>query len=105
MLTSDVEYFMGGGQSIQVCALNLLGFLSSSLPSLPFTSQINNKVCGTVLVPQQVTQDTEQVRALVLGSELGQHLLGYRTIKKAILFPRTALINFLIEERPLHPRC
>lgn len=97
MLTSDVEYFMGGGQSIQVCALNLLGFLSS-LSSLPFTSQINNKVCGTVLVPRQVAQDTEQVRALVLGSELGQRLLGDRTIKKAILSPRTALINFLIEE-------
>uniref|UniRef100_A0A8C7LSL5 leucine--tRNA ligase n=1 Tax=Oncorhynchus mykiss TaxID=8022 RepID=A0A8C7LSL5_ONCMY len=90
-------YFMGGGQSIQVCALNLLGFLSS-LSSLPFTSQINNKVCGTVLVPRQVAQDTEQVRALVLGSELGQRLLGDRTIKKAILSPRTALINFLIEE-------
>uniref|UniRef100_A0A674A3Z6 leucine--tRNA ligase n=1 Tax=Salmo trutta TaxID=8032 RepID=A0A674A3Z6_SALTR len=66
--------------------------------TLELVVRINNKVCGTVLVPQQVAQDTEQVRALVLGSELGQHLLGYRTSKKAILFPRTAIINFLIEE-------
>uniref|UniRef100_A0AAZ3PL85 Uncharacterized protein n=1 Tax=Oncorhynchus tshawytscha TaxID=74940 RepID=A0AAZ3PL85_ONCTS len=65
----------------------------------------NNKVYGTVLVPQQVAQDTEQVQALVLGSKLGQHLLGYRTIKKAILFHRTALINFLKEEQPLNPGC
>uniref|UniRef100_A0A4W5R6K5 leucine--tRNA ligase n=1 Tax=Hucho hucho TaxID=62062 RepID=A0A4W5R6K5_9TELE len=66
--------------------------------TLELVVRINNKVCGTVLVPRQVAQDTEQVRALVLGSELGQHLLGDRTIKKAILSPRTALINFLIEE-------
>uniref|UniRef100_A0A8C7LT83 leucine--tRNA ligase n=1 Tax=Oncorhynchus mykiss TaxID=8022 RepID=A0A8C7LT83_ONCMY len=66
--------------------------------TLELVVRINNKVCGTVLVPRQVAQDTEQVRALVLGSELGQRLLGDRTIKKAILSPRTALINFLIEE-------
>ncbi|CAB1334154.1 unnamed protein product [Coregonus sp. 'balchen'] len=65
-------------------------------PLLSRGGDINNKVCGTVLVPRQVAQDTEQVRALVLGSELGQRLLGDRTIKKAILSPRTALINFLI---------
>uniref|UniRef100_A0A4W5RX25 leucine--tRNA ligase n=1 Tax=Hucho hucho TaxID=62062 RepID=A0A4W5RX25_9TELE len=64
--------------------------------TLELVVQINNKVCGTVLVPQQVAQDT--VRAPVLWSELGQYLLGDRTIKKAILSPRTALINFLIEE-------
>uniref|UniRef100_A0A674AZD5 leucine--tRNA ligase n=1 Tax=Salmo trutta TaxID=8032 RepID=A0A674AZD5_SALTR len=66
--------------------------------TLELVVRINNKVCGTVLVPRQVAQDTEQVRELVLGSELGQRLLGDRTIKKAILSPRTALINFLIEE-------
>nr|XP_029537501.1 probable leucine--tRNA ligase, mitochondrial [Oncorhynchus nerka] len=66
--------------------------------TLELVVRVNNKVCGTVLVPRQVAQDTEQVRALVLGSELGQRLLGDRTIKKAILSPRTALINFLIEE-------
>uniref|UniRef100_A0A8C7FHA3 leucine--tRNA ligase n=1 Tax=Oncorhynchus kisutch TaxID=8019 RepID=A0A8C7FHA3_ONCKI len=66
--------------------------------TLELVVRVNNKVCGTVLVPRQVAQDTEQVRALVLGSELGQRILGDRTIKKAILSPRTALINFLIEE-------
>ncbi|KAL0984947.1 hypothetical protein UPYG_G00150850 [Umbra pygmaea] len=66
--------------------------------TLELTVRINNKVCGTVSVSRQVAQDADQVRALVLGSELGQHLLADRTIKKAILSPRTALINFLIEE-------
>uniref|UniRef100_A0A667YGT8 leucine--tRNA ligase n=1 Tax=Myripristis murdjan TaxID=586833 RepID=A0A667YGT8_9TELE len=60
--------------------------------------RINNKVCGTVTVPRQMSQDAEQVQRLVLESQLGQELLGERSIKRAILSPRTALINFLIDE-------
>ncbi|XP_060778299.1 probable leucine--tRNA ligase, mitochondrial [Neoarius graeffei] len=60
--------------------------------------RVNNKACGSVTVPRQVAQDAEKVRELVLGSPLGMKLLADRVIKKAILSPRTALINFLVEE-------
>ncbi|KAG8010200.1 putative leucine--tRNA ligase, partial [Nibea albiflora] len=67
----------------------------SSINSYP---QINNKACGTVTVPLQVSKDSERVQQLILESPLGQKLLGERNIKRAILSPRTALINFLIDE-------
>lgn len=60
--------------------------------------QINNKACGTVTVPLQVSKDSDQVKQLVLESPIGQKLLAERCIKRAILSPRTALINFLIDE-------
>ncbi|XP_023275639.1 probable leucine--tRNA ligase, mitochondrial [Seriola lalandi dorsalis] len=59
---------------------------------------INNKACGTVTVPLQASKDTEQVQQLILESPLGQKFLGERSIKRAILSQRTALINFLIDE-------
>ncbi|XP_033618598.1 probable leucine--tRNA ligase, mitochondrial [Fukomys damarensis] len=59
---------------------------------------INNKACGTVPVPQQVVRDQARVHELVLQSQLGARLLQGRSIKKAILSPRTALINFLVQE-------
>ncbi|XP_036871879.2 leucine--tRNA ligase, mitochondrial isoform X3 [Manis javanica] len=59
---------------------------------------INNKACGKVPVPQQVAQDQDKVHELVLQSELGVRLLQGRSIKKAFLSPRTALINFLVHE-------
>lgn len=61
-------------------------------------SQINNKACGKIPVPQQVAQDQDKVHELVLQSELGVRLLQGRSIKKAFLSPRTALINFLVQE-------
>lgn len=60
--------------------------------------QINNKTCGKIPVPQQVAQDQDKVYELVLQSELGIKLLQGRSIKKAFLSPRTALINFLVQE-------
>ena len=60
--------------------------------------QINNKACGKVPVPQQVARDQDRVRELVLQSELGARHLQGRSIKKAFLSPRTALINFLVQE-------
>ncbi|MCI4374033.1 hypothetical protein PGIGA_G00001310 [Pangasianodon gigas] len=66
--------------------------------TLEVSVRINNKACGSVTVPRQVAQDAEKVRELVLGSPLGMKLLADRVIKKAILSPRTALINFLVEE-------
>ncbi|XP_070823316.1 leucine--tRNA ligase, mitochondrial [Chaetodon trifascialis] len=59
---------------------------------------INNKACGTVTVPLQVSKELERVQQFVLESPLGQKLLGERSIKRAILSPRTALINFLTDE-------
>uniref|UniRef100_A0A8C2Y400 leucine--tRNA ligase n=1 Tax=Capra hircus TaxID=9925 RepID=A0A8C2Y400_CAPHI len=59
---------------------------------------INNKACGKVPVPQNVAQDQDKVHELVLQSELGVRLLQGRSIKKAFLSPRTALINFLVQE-------
>ncbi|GLD56487.1 probable leucine--tRNA ligase, mitochondrial [Lates japonicus] len=59
---------------------------------------INNTACGTVTVPLQVSKDTEQVQQLILESPLGLKHLAERSIKRAILSPRTALINFLIDE-------
>uniref|UniRef100_A0A8C9Y1N6 leucine--tRNA ligase n=1 Tax=Sander lucioperca TaxID=283035 RepID=A0A8C9Y1N6_SANLU len=59
---------------------------------------INNKACGTVNVPQQVSKDPERVQQFIVESPFGQKLLGERSIKRAILSPRTALINFLIDE-------
>ncbi|XP_041039639.1 probable leucine--tRNA ligase, mitochondrial [Carcharodon carcharias] len=60
--------------------------------------RINNKVCGSVNLPQQVVKNAESVQELILQSELGIRQLRGRAIKKAILSPRTALINFLVEE-------
>ncbi|XP_078055798.1 leucine--tRNA ligase, mitochondrial [Mustelus asterias] len=60
--------------------------------------RINNKVCGSVNLPQQVVKNAERVQELILQSELGIQQLQGRVIKKAILSPRTALINFLVEE-------
>uniref|UniRef100_A0A7N6AMS5 leucine--tRNA ligase n=1 Tax=Anabas testudineus TaxID=64144 RepID=A0A7N6AMS5_ANATE len=59
---------------------------------------INNKACGTVTVPLQVSKDTARVQQLILESPLGQKLLSKRSIKRAILSPRTSLINFLTDE-------
>uniref|UniRef100_A0A2D4F1E6 leucine--tRNA ligase n=6 Tax=Micrurus TaxID=8634 RepID=A0A2D4F1E6_MICCO len=59
---------------------------------------INNKLCGKVKVPQQVSRDAEIVRELVVQSELGSEYLQGRTITKFFLSPRTALINFLIQD-------
>lgn len=67
----------------------------SSINSYP---QINNKACGKVTVPLQVSKDPERVQQLILESPFGQKLLGERSIKRAILSPRTALINFLVDE-------
>lgn len=63
-----------------------------------FVLQINNKACGSVSVPRQVAQDAEKVRELVLASPLGITNLADKVIKKSILSPRTALINFLVED-------
>ncbi|XP_054477694.1 probable leucine--tRNA ligase, mitochondrial [Anoplopoma fimbria] len=59
---------------------------------------INNKACGTVTVPLQVSKDSERVQQLIMESPFGQKHLGDRSIKRAILSPRAALINFLIDE-------
>ncbi|XP_040021816.2 leucine--tRNA ligase, mitochondrial [Gasterosteus aculeatus] len=59
---------------------------------------INNKACGTVTVPQQVSKDCERVQQLIMESPFGQKLLGGRRIKRAVLSPRTPLINLLIDE-------
>uniref|UniRef100_A0A3Q4I5L2 leucine--tRNA ligase n=1 Tax=Neolamprologus brichardi TaxID=32507 RepID=A0A3Q4I5L2_NEOBR len=59
---------------------------------------INNKSCGMVTVPVQVSKDTSRVQQLVLESPVGQKFLSERSIKRAILSPRTALINFLVDE-------
>lgn len=59
---------------------------------------INNKPCGTVTVPLQVSKDSSRVQQLVMESPIGQKLLSERSIKRAILSPRTALINFLVDE-------
>lgn len=84
---------VGAGDESKADNLTRCGpFVSDSDP------QINNKVYGTVTVPRQMSQDAEQVQRLVLESQLGQELLGERSIKRAILSPRTALINFLIDE-------
>ncbi|KAG7270903.1 hypothetical protein CRUP_000262 [Coryphaenoides rupestris] len=60
--------------------------------------RVNNKVCGSVSVPRQLSQDAERVQQLVLESQLGQTLLAGRRIKRAILSPRTPLINYLLDE-------
>ncbi|XP_078275985.1 leucine--tRNA ligase, mitochondrial [Rhinoraja longicauda] len=59
--------------------------------------RINNKVCGSVNVPQQVVTNAERVQELILQSELGIRQLQGRLIKRAILSPRATLINFLVE--------
>ncbi|XP_012885720.1 PREDICTED: probable leucine--tRNA ligase, mitochondrial [Dipodomys ordii] len=59
---------------------------------------INNKACGKIPVPQHVAQDPDKVHELVLQSDLGVRLLQGKCIKKAFLSPRTALINFLVQE-------
>lgn len=62
------------------------------------TVLVNNKGCGKLSVPVQVSKDLESVQRLVLDSELGQTHLSERRVKRVILSPRTALINFLIDE-------
>lgn len=59
---------------------------------------INNKSCGVVTVPQEASKDSSRVEQLILESSLGQKLLSKRSIKRVILSPRTALINFLIDD-------
>lgn len=49
-------------------------------------------------VPLQESKDAARVQQLILESPLGQKLLSERSIKRAILSPRTALINFLVDE-------
>lgn len=71
---------------------------SSCLCLCSSPSQINNKACGKIPVPQGVAQDQDKVHELVLQSELGVKLLQGRSIKKAFLSPRTALINFLVQD-------
>ncbi|XP_053700077.1 probable leucine--tRNA ligase, mitochondrial isoform X3 [Synchiropus splendidus] len=58
---------------------------------------INNKMCGRVTVPLQDSRDPELVQRLVLESPLGQEVLSGRHVKRAILSPRVALINYLLE--------
>lgn len=79
---------------VQICWSWVNGNILLSFPH----TQINNKACGTVTIPLQASKDLELVRRLVLESPLGQKLLAGCFIKRAILSPRTALINFLIDE-------
>lgn len=72
--------------------------VDSSHSFCSFSPQINNKACGKIPVPQHVAQDQDKVHELVLQSELGIKLLQGRSIRKAFLSPRTALINFLVQE-------
>ncbi|XP_069473352.1 leucine--tRNA ligase, mitochondrial [Ambystoma mexicanum] len=58
---------------------------------------INNKPFGKVTVPHNVSRDSEKVCEMVLQSELGIKYLQGQAIKKTFLSPRTALINFLLE--------
>ncbi len=85
---------------ITKCLIDYLQFLACQMSSVfsRFFPQINNKVCGSVSVPREVAQDAQRVQELVLNSPLGARLLSERVIKKAILSPRTALINFLVDE-------
>lgn len=73
------------------------GTFSHLLPSVS-CPQINNKPCGTVTIPLQVSKDPSRVQQLVMESPIGQKCLSERDIKKAILSPRTPLINFLVNE-------
>nr|XP_057940530.1 probable leucine--tRNA ligase, mitochondrial [Doryrhamphus excisus]XP_057940531.1 probable leucine--tRNA ligase, mitochondrial [Doryrhamphus excisus] len=59
---------------------------------------INNKACGRVTVPLQVSKDSEKVEKLVMESPLGQKVLREASVKRVILSPRTTLINFLLGE-------
>ncbi|XP_069069519.1 leucine--tRNA ligase, mitochondrial [Pleurodeles waltl] len=58
---------------------------------------INNKAFGKITVPNNMSKNTEKVTELVLQSDLGVKYLQGHTIKKTFLSPRTALINFLVE--------
>lgn len=80
-----------GGRRWSGC-LPLSGLVSG------FSPQINNKACGKIPVPQHVARDQDKVHELVLQSELGIRLLQGRSIEKAFLSPRTALINFLVQD-------
>ncbi|XP_061809485.1 leucine--tRNA ligase, mitochondrial [Nerophis lumbriciformis] len=59
---------------------------------------INNKACGRITVPLQVSKDCDEVEKLVMESPLGQTVLREANVKRVILSPRTALINFLVGE-------
>ncbi|KAM4028229.1 leucine--tRNA ligase, mitochondrial isoform 1-T2 [Anomaloglossus baeobatrachus] len=59
---------------------------------------INNKSYGSVSVPYTVSRDAEKVKDLVMQSDLGSNCLQGRTIRRVILSPRTALVNFLVQE-------
>ncbi|XP_069816418.1 leucine--tRNA ligase, mitochondrial [Dendropsophus ebraccatus] len=59
---------------------------------------INNKNCGSISVPFTLSRDAEKVQDLVIQSDLGANYLQGRTIKRVILSPRTALVNFLVQE-------
>ncbi|XP_015212490.2 leucine--tRNA ligase, mitochondrial isoform X1 [Lepisosteus oculatus] len=60
--------------------------------------RINNKAYGSVSVPLGASRNQDEVRELVLRSQVGVQHLKERTIRKAILSPRAALINFLVED-------
>ncbi|KAG8442814.1 hypothetical protein GDO86_011576 [Hymenochirus boettgeri] len=59
---------------------------------------INNKALGKVCVPLEVSRDSTIVQQMILESDLGVTHLQGRTITKAFLSPRTALVNFLVKE-------
>lgn len=74
--------------------------LTSQMPSILslLCPQINNKACGSISVAREVAQDAQKLQDLVLKSPLGARLLTGRVIKRVILSPRTALINFLLDQ-------
>lgn len=59
---------------------------------------INNKNCGSISIPFTLSRDAEKVQDLVMQSDFGTNYLQGRTIKRVILSPRTALVNFLVQE-------
>uniref|UniRef100_A0AAV2MEE7 leucine--tRNA ligase n=1 Tax=Knipowitschia caucasica TaxID=637954 RepID=A0AAV2MEE7_KNICA len=62
------------------------------------TVLVDNHGCGRVMVPRAVSKDLDAVKRLVVNSEVGQKHLHQKTIKRAILSPRTALINILTHQ-------
>ncbi|XP_039592441.1 probable leucine--tRNA ligase, mitochondrial isoform X1 [Polypterus senegalus] len=62
------------------------------------TVRINNKPCGSISVPQQDARNAELIQEMILSSELGHRHLRDKKIRKAILAPRVALMNFVVEE-------
>ncbi|XP_071785993.1 probable leucine--tRNA ligase, mitochondrial [Asterias amurensis] len=60
--------------------------------------KVNNETKGRVRVPAHLLHDEREVQRLLLDSDLGQEVIGQRSIKRVVFVSKVPLVNFILDD-------